>query len=202
MKTVLKNISEYEDSGIYARDLEYIRILDVKRYDAIGRMKNEINKKRLLAAGILLKDMCDAYGLTKPVISRTEHGKPYIEGRSDINFNLSHSGDYAAIAYGDVPVGLDIQEKRNVTESFARRILNDSEYGLHDPADSCDICRLWTVKEAYSKLLGLGLAYEFKNCIVDAKEHTVTDTSGRFRQGVYTEESVTEDVYMCCVVFG
>ena len=42
--------------------------------------------------------------------SRSENGKPFFPAYPDFHYNISHSGDYAALAFAGQPVGIDIQK--------------------------------------------------------------------------------------------
>ncbi len=201
MKIIIEKIDKYNNEETYTKALKTVFGLDNKRYDKICSIKNGDNKLRLLSAGMLIKDVCDKYGIDSPVILRDEHGKPYIEGHPEVFFNLSHSGRFVAMAYGDKPVGIDIQETRNVTESFARRILSTEEYDLYDLSDTKAICRVWTIKEAYSKLIGLGLGYDFRDCVIDPEDKTITDTKGKYGKALYRSFRPQGNVYMSYAVY-
>ena len=201
MKIVIERISKYNKEDKYEEALECVRAIESERYDRIVRIKSEDNRLRTLSAGMLIKDICDKMEIEDPKVLRDEHGKPYIEGHPEVFFNISHSGPFVVMAYGDKPVGIDIQETRNVTESFARRILNESEYDMYDMSDPRSICRVWTVKEAYSKLLGIGLSYDFRDCVVDTEEKTISDINGAYGKAMYRSYRPAPDVYMSYVMY-
>ncbi len=201
MKIIIERIDKYNNEETYAKAAETVRVTEPERYERICRLKDGDNKLRTLSAGMLIKDVCDKCGIDSPVILKDEHGKPYIEGHPEVFFNLSHSGKFVAMAYGDRPVGIDIQETRNVTESFARRILNESETGQYDLSDTRTICRLWTIKEAYSKLIGIGLSYDFRDCIIDPESKTVIDTTGEYDSAIYRSFRPQGNVYMSYAVY-
>ena len=50
-----------------------------------------------------------------PTILRDEMGKPYLKD-SKLHFNVSHSGEYLAIAVSEILVGIDIQETKNIKQ--------------------------------------------------------------------------------------
>jgi 4'-phosphopantetheinyl transferase len=96
-----------------------------------------------------------------------EGGKPYLRDHGgDLKFNLSHSGDrvVCAIVYGR-EIGVDIEhlERRCNREQVASRSFAPREHeALARISDEQRARRLffayWTLKEAYIKARGLGLA--------------------------------------------
>lgn len=86
-------------------------------------------------------------------ILREEGGKPYLAG-APICFNLSHSGDRAALAFDAVPVGIDIQKMGEPPRRVAERIFRAN--GLQEGGRNA-FFRLWTACESVLKWRGSGL---------------------------------------------
>lgn len=82
------------------------------------------------------------------------------------HYNLSHSGDYAALAVSDAPVGIDIQQMRPCKGSLVKRFFSPEEAELYESLVSGETLfyTLWCRKEAYGKLLGTGLTEEMLKC--------------------------------------
>lgn len=110
-------------------------------------------------------------------IERTLEGKPYLECDKDVtefpnfNFNVSHHGDYVAIASEPLClVGLDIVSctfpwKETVPEfiqnfsSYFSRLEWDFIIGAgNEEQILVEFYRYWCLKEAYVKAIGSGLA--------------------------------------------
>jgi 4'-phosphopantetheinyl transferase len=91
-------------------------------------------------------------------------GKPSLEGTGVPSFNLSHTGDTAALAVSAVgDVGVDIETVRDITMDVARRFFSDAEVAALE-ALSPDLrvaafYRCWTRKEAVVKALGDGMSF-------------------------------------------
>lgn len=96
-----------------------------------------------------------------PEIVRDEMGKPYLKNNA-IFFNVSHSGEYLAIAVSDGPVGIDIQKGRNIREGMYRRVVRQEEQALIGRERQRDFLRLWTLKESFVKAEGKGLRIPMK----------------------------------------
>ena len=80
------------------------------------------------------------------------HGKPALSPATDIEFNLSHAGDWAMIAVARaVPAGVDIERIRPNVD-IAALLGRLGETGL--PAAVPDLYQAWTRREARSKAIG------------------------------------------------
>jgi 4'-phosphopantetheinyl transferase len=85
-------------------------------------------------------------------------GKPFLSG-SPIQFSLSHSGEYAACALCDDPVGIDLETERPLREPLLRRCFREGERRriLESEHPAASFTALWTRKESYLKATGEGL---------------------------------------------
>jgi 4'-phosphopantetheinyl transferase len=81
-----------------------------------------------------------------------EHGKPDLLPLSDVQFNLSHAGDWAMIAVSSsIPVGVDIERIRaNVDMAPLLRRLGETDLPDSVPA----LFHVWTRREARTKAVG------------------------------------------------
>jgi 4'-phosphopantetheinyl transferase len=91
------------------------------------------------------------------------HGKPLLANGA-IEFNLSHSGDWALLAVArDRPVGVDIERIKPMAEleKLTARFLMAAEHerivSLPEVDRVLAFFRTWTCKEAYLKATGEGL---------------------------------------------
>ena len=115
-----------------------------------------------------------------PGILRTEKGKPYTDVTRDgrqVHFSVSHSGSCFVCLLGEVPVGIDIQQERNANiEKLSRRYFTQEEQDQVREHGADGFFRLWTRKEAYAKLTGLGLEEIMrKTPVLDRKDVEFTD---------------------------
>lgn len=97
-----------------------------------------------------------------PDFDVTDNGKPYLEKYPDIHFNISHCDGAVACIFGDMPVGVDIQDIRNTTIYHAKRVCSDEEVEriVNSAEPELEFCRIWSVKEALSKLSGTGILFK------------------------------------------
>lgn len=96
----------------------------------------------------------------------SQRGKPALAlPQSDLNFNVSHSKNYALYGFTlNAPLGVDIEAIRPLTDldSLAKRFFLPSEYQRIQQTPIAQqpytFFRYWTYKEAYLKAMGEGLA--------------------------------------------
>jgi len=104
-------------------------------------------------------------------INYFESRKPYIKD-SSIDFNLSHSSDCFAFALGckkNIVVGVDIENiKENLEfESIVKHYFHENEIkfvlngSVNHRMQLQRFYEIWTRKEAFFKMLGLGLSEKF-----------------------------------------
>lgn len=131
----------------------------------------EKDKKLCIAADMLVRRVLkEEFGISGDVpIRTTARGKPYIEGKT-VEFSISHSGDYAAAAFGKNRIGIDIEMVRPIDLKLMKRFCSDEEAyyvakgATSGKTDNADILKrffeLWTFREAYGKAAGEGLSPE------------------------------------------
>ncbi|KAF8528861.1 hypothetical protein BU17DRAFT_80015 [Hysterangium stoloniferum] len=182
-------------------DETYHRCLNRIDQDAQTRVKRFYRREDswrsligMLLPQILLRE--HKIPLDSVMFSRTKAGKPFIEEKSPnhttaIGFNISHDARMIAMASqvglnenADM-IGIDVMKRvlpRGETlRSFLQAIgdtLTESELSLFTP--DLDVATgekyvflLWTLKEAYTKALGLGLGFDFKRIQYDILHNCV-----------------------------
>lgn len=91
-----------------------------------------------------------------------EFGKPRLADHPGVHFSLSHSQDRALLAVSEGPeIGVDLEMMRPVDHlDLARRYFHPDEISAierHDDPRQA-FFRIWTLKEAVVKAIGLGLS--------------------------------------------
>ena len=145
---------------------EYRRLFDAspaERQERARRYVRQEDKVRCVTAHALVRYAVEkALNLSEFTVERDEWGKPHIQGREDFHFNLSHSGSWVVIAYGESPVGVDVEQIRMEAgkENIARRHFTpeEQEYLFSAGEENGErFFEIWTAKESYLKYLGTGL---------------------------------------------
>ena len=115
------------------------------------------DRKRSLAAGIIIKHILNENGLSENSLSCSENGKPLADG---LFFNVSHSGNYVVGVVSDCEVGCDIEKVSNAPMKVAQHYFSpaESEYINSEPDKDRAFFTIWTLKESYMKMTGQGLS--------------------------------------------
>ncbi len=109
----------------------------------------------------------NGYNIEDYIISKTEHGKPYIK-KFPLDFNISHTRGFVACVLGK-DVGIDAQNIKRVSPAVIKRVCSEAEIIKIENAQKPDeqFIRFWTFKEAYTKMIGSGFRYSFKNVNIE-----------------------------------
>ena len=166
---------------IWAFDLETaLGEISAQRREQALKFKHELGQRLcVLAYQLLKRGLREAYGITEnPIFEYNEHGKPFIAGHPEIFFNLSHCREAVVCVISDQPVGIDVESIREYKESLVRYTMNEKEIreieSSDDPATT--FIRLWTMKEATIKLLGVGISDGMKSVIdTDRYQYTIVE---------------------------
>ncbi len=167
-------------------------LLSEQRRQQVLRFKYEMGRKTCAAVYLLLcEGLKKEFGYTeRPVFEYGEHGKPYISGRPDIHFNISHCREAAVCVVSDRPVGIDVESVRSFKESLINYTMNENEIARIMKAESPDVefIKLWTMKEAVLKLTGEGISRDLKTVLTGLEKIETTVNM--------------EKKYVCSVIYG
>ena len=165
-----------EDIWDFNLDAALGDISEQRREQAL-KFKHEQGQRLCVLAYQLLKEVLQKeYGISEyPVFEYNEHGKPLIIGHPKIFFNLSHCKEAAICVVSDQPVGVDVESIREYKDSLAEYTMNEDE--LHQIKNSthpaATFIRLWTMKEATTKLIGTGISNDMKT-VIDTLKYKYT----------------------------
>jgi len=94
-------------------------------------------------------------------IEEIGQGKPVYKERTDIHFNISHTANIVVVAISSKAIGIDIDGNRNFSDRMIDKFYSKNEaawvYG-NDLIKQDRFFSIWTMKEAFSKMLGDGIA--------------------------------------------
>lgn len=130
-----------------------------ERKSRADRYRRQEDSLRCVTADGLLRY---ALGTSAYTVGKGPSGKPFIREREDFHYNLSHAGNWVAIAFGGSEVGVDVEKLRPDTDidAISRCIFAPEERRclLEEEKDRLQrFFEIWTGKESYLKYLGTGL---------------------------------------------
>lgn len=146
---------------IYLADIRQLSSCGAAVYDALPAarrekalsIRNPEERLRSAAAGLLLKLV---FGEERAeALLQNEHGKPFFEHGPE--FCLSHSGFYAVLAAGNLPLGVDIEAPTAYKEKVAARCFTPEEQTFAQTHKN-GFGLVWTKKEAVMKASGAGFS--------------------------------------------
>lgn len=155
------NISPLKDaekfSAVYSK-------LSADRKLKVDKCRKEDDKLRSAAAGFILTQALSELGIacTDETVCLTEYGKPFLPSYPQLNFNLSHSGDFVLCAISSQSVGCDVERIADVKPEISRRFSQPEHAHVmaqeNDAARRELLFRYWTLKESLIKADGRGFA--------------------------------------------
>ena len=97
-------------------------------------------------------------------------GKPFLEGRPGIHFNLSHCSSCVCCIVSSRPVGIDVEDIQYDSD-LMEIAFNPQEREVIRKADSPEVefTRLWTMKECCLKLRGDGITDDIRDVLTQKK---------------------------------
>ncbi len=110
----------------------------------------------------------------------SQFGKPYVADSHGLNFNVSHSGNFALIGVArNRPIGVDIEQIRDNIDAhdLAQIFFSEAEaafllqFGEHERRQA--FYQIWTCKEALLKGYGLGITEYLKDFSVSFSQDGV-----------------------------
>ena len=172
--------------------------LTEREFSRAGKILDE-GKRRLYSGGrIGLKMLLERYsGISQDELNfgYGERGKPFLKdqvGRPRLEFNYTVSSGFAMYAFSwdrDLGIDLEISPRIIETDLLAKRILTKDELASWNqiPEQKRNIFMLacWTRKEAYGKLLGVGIRYAMNDVDLFVGLHTdswVSRITGLFEE--------------------
>lgn len=118
-------------------------------------------------------------------LPRSKYGKPYIPSE-DYEISLSHQYPYIGIvshASSNNPIGLDIVVMKDIDLKAFDGMFTSSEW-LRINHDLHTFYIYWSMKEAYTKALGLGMSLNFNSFELHLPEHVTWDYIRKNPKGI------------------
>jgi 4'-phosphopantetheinyl transferase len=160
-----------DSADALAKRAEYLSLLSPEEHERMARFVFERDRVRFLLTRALVRTTLSRYASVAPAdwhFIANAHGRPEIldrpAGVPDLRFNLSHTDGLIACAVTiGREVGVDVEHVgRRLTQDVAARFFAPAEVAHLQslPGDEQErvFFDYWTMKEAYIKARGFGLA--------------------------------------------
>ncbi len=137
-------------------------MVPLERRNKIDKLRLEKDKRLSLGSCLLLEKALSDWGINRYTLCYGPNGKPYIQAERRIFFNVSHSEERLLCAVSDEEVGCDVEKVRDISVKVAKRFFSPEEYAKIAEKETAEeqrdmFFRLWTLKESFMKVTGLGL---------------------------------------------
>ena len=199
-ETIRILIADYKKLGLNKTWEGLLPHLSVPEREKALRYRFDADRIRSVTGACLIKaGTRGAYPDGDFRIRVTELGKPYVEGRSGYEFNLSHSGSIIAFAEDEAKVGIDVELIKNKDWRIFHRYLTGSEMSMIESSGDPEACffDVWTTREAFAKEEGLGLKILDEEFTVDYKIHEISYDSRRLYFKLF--DHTADERYKICV---
>lgn len=175
-----------------------------ERQNKINSFRFRKDKNLSLGASALLdKGLEKFYGLReKEMTYGTEKNKkPYFENAPEIHFNISHSETMVTVAFSDNEIGIDIEKIKNSDLKIAERFFAEEEYNhiLSAENQSKEFYRLWTLKESFMKVTGLGLSLPLNKFCIKFNKKNISVEYNNTKNNFYFYENDSVSGYCLSV---
>lgn len=158
-------------------------VLSSEEQERKQRYRHEQARAAFVRVRVALRYLLSRYLHTTPKqidIAITDKGKPYLtKSRSslDLQFNLSHSGQWALLAVSlNTAIGIDVEQHRALTQrnGIAKRCFSSAEFqwwqNLPESLQIQQFYRFWCGKEAFAKATGVGIGIGLEKIELDLQD--------------------------------
>jgi 4'-phosphopantetheinyl transferase len=187
---------------------DLVKFLNSQEINRVERFHKENDQNRFIICRSILKFILATHTklpVKSILLNYHFNKKPYLASHPGLNFNISHSEDFAVIAISSDKVGVDIEY---ISEDFdftnlLPDIFVDHEILAIKNADNKKhaFFTSWTRKEAFVKALGKGIDEDFKNIPCLDGLHSIDSAVIKTTQNWQVRSFDLEDQYLGAVAF-
>lgn len=187
------NINEFDINAILCSPLIPSQLIDES-----AKFNNKRQVQFLTCRYLLAKLLNHYFDIpTLPTIIIGDNNRPRFQQWNFPDFNISHSGDFIAVAicsHGNI--GVDIEQKRSRKNylTIAEQFFSMQENSwLHQQDDQlAAFWRLWTLRESALKLYSKGV-WQMKEMQIDMPQQQISAT---FATAFYSQHQVLDQIYL------
>lgn len=172
---------------------ELMRHATPEKREKIRKFVREGDRLSSLFADLLIRSIImKKTGLKNEQIcfGKNAYGKPFLMGRDDIHFNLSHSGAWVVAAVDSAPVGIDVEKVQDIDLGLAESFFSEDEHqdlmSQEDNNKMSYFFKLWSLKESYIKIIGKGLSQPLDSFSIRfvTEDQIVVKAEGKEREDI------------------
>jgi 4'-phosphopantetheinyl transferase len=183
-----------------AREAELLGLLSRDEQEQAAGIRHDARRSAFIASRAMLREALSDF--TAKTIGRSEwafeadfYGKPRLVAPPgfDLKFSLSYTGNLLVIAVSKkFELGVDVESVAAAAEGeLPWQVLNAAErrylHSLPAGEQNLEFLRLWTLKEAYTKYVGLGASLDFRGVEISLDPIEATAPA---RTGSHLEEPI------------
>ncbi|TRY25228.1 4'-phosphopantetheinyl transferase superfamily protein [Brevibacillus sp. LEMMJ03] len=147
-------------------DLFLSRVSAERRQKIVRFVRKEDAYRSLLGEVLVRSTLSEHIGVTPDALHfvYNSYGKPFLQNNPDVGFNLSHSGNWIAMIWGDSRScpGIDVERIVRMDLHIADHLFTPQENRIlaskTGDARLAYFFHVWTLKESYVKAVGKGLS--------------------------------------------
>ena len=142
----------------------YIELLPDHLREENSRFFRWQNRHAHLFGRLLLLKGLEQYGYDQNIflnLKKDEYSQPYLEGKDEIDFNISHSGEYVLCAHAKkMKLGVDIEKVRDINFHYLEKTMTPEQWEHINKSTDQIMCffKYWIKKESIIKADGRGLS--------------------------------------------
>lgn len=141
------------------------QILPEKRKKQALSYHKRVDRNNCIITFVLLKiALRRCFGIIDFTIQYEKRGKPYLKEHPDVFFNISHCADGCIVVVADEQIGVDMQNFIPFSWEVAERVCCSEEIEVLRCTQNreFEFIRMWTMKESYLKMTGVGIGENLK----------------------------------------
>ena len=134
---------------------------------------DENRKKESLLARFLLNKICEKHGLESIFdcgFQKDKHGKPFFFKFPSLHLSISHCDGYVWVAIANYPIGIDFEKINNEAKEDLKIAFDLADWHVVEH-DVNLVFKYFSLKEAYSKMIGTGFETEPSEIKIDLLHH-------------------------------
>lgn len=167
MKIAFVNIGKGRYDQLLNTYLQDLYSDEIRKIQTFKRMEDRV---RSCIGKVLINKLIFPY---EDAICYDTYGKPYMKEKA-LHFNISHSGEWVVGVLGREPVGIDIEQIIDIDyEGICAKCfhLEEQQYITKTKQNTLDaFYTIWTLKESYLKMVGIGLNDQMNQFSVVGKD--------------------------------